>query len=277
MTTSMDRRRAAALALVGLALTPATANAALNETSVVTAPGTPGAVGDNSGFADGAALSADGRYVLFTSGADNLTANDNDAFANAYVRDRWTGTTELVSLPSGSDGTSNTSISTAQAISADRALRRVRIGSRQHRGRTTTTPPRTSTCATAWLGPPSSSACPPAPTARATTRTRRRRPSQPTAGTWPSRRTRRTWPPTHTPGLLNTYVRDRLTDRTTLVSLPTGHDGDRGSGRFRRPADLSGRAIRRVLLRRRRPHPRRRRHRRGHVPSETSSRGPPTG
>jgi hypothetical protein len=37
--------------------------------------------------ADGASVSADGRFVVFVSGADNLSAEDNDGVANVFVRD----------------------------------------------------------------------------------------------------------------------------------------------------------------------------------------------
>ena len=43
-------------------------------------------------------LSADGRFVAFRSSATNLVANDNNAAADIFVRDRVLGTTERVSL-----------------------------------------------------------------------------------------------------------------------------------------------------------------------------------
>jgi len=46
------------------------------------------------------ALSADGRYVLFTSGASNLVAGDTNNLQDVFVRDRLAGTTERVSLDS---------------------------------------------------------------------------------------------------------------------------------------------------------------------------------
>jgi Tol biopolymer transport system component len=45
-----------------------------------------------------AALSANGRYVLFDSSATNLVASDTNAQYDVFVRDRALGTTELVSL-----------------------------------------------------------------------------------------------------------------------------------------------------------------------------------
>jgi Tol biopolymer transport system component len=62
---------------------------------------------DNSGlgsFSDGPALSADGRFVAFSSGATNFAPAGTDTNQNqdVFVRDRLTGTTELISV--GLDG-----------------------------------------------------------------------------------------------------------------------------------------------------------------------------
>lgn len=43
-------------------------------------------------------ISADGRYVLFTSAADNLVPGDGNASTDVFVRDRWYKTNDLVSL-----------------------------------------------------------------------------------------------------------------------------------------------------------------------------------
>ncbi|WP_171058121.1 TolB family protein [Modestobacter altitudinis] len=77
--------------------------------------------GTNGAAADAGAafpsVSADGRYVAFESAADNLSANDDDAVTNVFVRDVQNGTTRLVSRADGSngdgadDGSSNPSIS----------------------------------------------------------------------------------------------------------------------------------------------------------------------
>ena len=59
---------------------------------------TNGAQGDNhSGFAS---LSGDGRYVAFQSYATTLVAGDTNGVADAFIRDRATGTTERVSVAS---------------------------------------------------------------------------------------------------------------------------------------------------------------------------------
>ena len=86
--------------LVSMAVA-APARAALNDTTLVS-QGLLGAPAFDASFAP--TVSADGRYVAFASTADNLVDGDNDVFTNAYVRDMQTGTTTLVSQPSGQGG-----------------------------------------------------------------------------------------------------------------------------------------------------------------------------
>ncbi|HVM97957.1 MAG TPA: hypothetical protein VMT89_16300 [Candidatus Acidoferrales bacterium] len=43
-------------------------------------------------------ISADGRFVVFTSGASNLVPGDNNGVVDVFVRDRLNGTTELVDV-----------------------------------------------------------------------------------------------------------------------------------------------------------------------------------
>ncbi len=43
-------------------------------------------------------VTADGRYVSFYSDASNLVAGDTNGTRDAFVRDRWLGTTEIVSI-----------------------------------------------------------------------------------------------------------------------------------------------------------------------------------
>jgi len=62
-------------------------------------------------------LSADGRFVAFSSAASNLVAGDTNAVADIFVRDRQLGTTERVSLDSS--GAQANSASHQPAISAD--------------------------------------------------------------------------------------------------------------------------------------------------------------
>ncbi len=63
------------------------------------------------------AISADGRYVAFTSGASNLVPDDTNGFADIFVRDRVSGTTRLVVFSTGG-GRANC-FSYGPAISAD--------------------------------------------------------------------------------------------------------------------------------------------------------------
>jgi len=53
-----------------------------------------------NGVSFGSALSADGRYVAFSSDATNLVPGDTNNAGDVFVRDRRTGTTERVSLSS---------------------------------------------------------------------------------------------------------------------------------------------------------------------------------
>jgi Tol biopolymer transport system component len=48
-------------------------------------------------------ISADGRYVAFSSAADNLVANDTNAACDVFVRDLQEGTTERVSIDSSGE------------------------------------------------------------------------------------------------------------------------------------------------------------------------------
>jgi hypothetical protein len=64
-----------------------------------------------------ASISADGRYVAFTSDASNLVAGDTNAHDDIFVRDRTAGTTERVSV--ASNGAQGNDISYSPSISAD--------------------------------------------------------------------------------------------------------------------------------------------------------------
>lgn len=65
------------------------------------------------------AVSADGRFVAFTSGADNLSAQDDDAVENAFVRDLDTGEVTLVSRADGTNGAPANDGTNAVSLSAD--------------------------------------------------------------------------------------------------------------------------------------------------------------
>ncbi len=63
-------------------------------------------------------ISADGRYVAFSSGAENLSSEDV-TYGDVFVRDLATGTTTLVSRASGLTGAAADEYSSDPAISAD--------------------------------------------------------------------------------------------------------------------------------------------------------------
>jgi hypothetical protein len=73
----------------------------------------------NSGSYD-PAISANGRYVTFTSSATNLLANDNNNCSDIFLRDLQTGLTTLVSTDATGSGEGNGNSCTSQ-ISADGA------------------------------------------------------------------------------------------------------------------------------------------------------------
>lgn len=70
----------------------------LNGTTERVSIGSAGQQGDDASYHS--AISADGRYVAFTSFAANLVAGDANGVEDVFVRDRVAGTTELVSLDS---------------------------------------------------------------------------------------------------------------------------------------------------------------------------------
>ena len=65
--------------------------------------------GESDGLSFGQAISADGRYVVFSSDGTNLVAGDTNARRDIFVRDRTMSGTERVSVATGSgqgDGSS---------------------------------------------------------------------------------------------------------------------------------------------------------------------------
>src|SRR2546425_31075 len=52
-------------------------------------------------------LSADGRFVVFVSAADNLVTNDSNGAFDVFVRDRQLGKTVLVSVNASGTGSGN--------------------------------------------------------------------------------------------------------------------------------------------------------------------------
>src|ERR1041385_3750981 len=77
-------------------------------------------VGLESAAADchGAGVSADGRFIVFVSRADNLVANDHNGAFDVFVRDRALDKTFLVSVDAGGTHSGN-GASLAASISAD--------------------------------------------------------------------------------------------------------------------------------------------------------------
>jgi Tol biopolymer transport system component len=65
----------------------------------------------------GASLSADGRYVTFTSIASNLVAGDSNGEYDVFVRDRQTGSTNRLSVDAAGNQVQASSFDSS--ISAD--------------------------------------------------------------------------------------------------------------------------------------------------------------
>jgi Tol biopolymer transport system component len=79
-----------------------------------------GATGAKSnGLADFPAVSADGRFVAFTSNATNLHPDDTDTTGDVFVRDLQASTTTLVSRATGASGAKANDGSFDPTISAD--------------------------------------------------------------------------------------------------------------------------------------------------------------
>jgi Tol biopolymer transport system component len=76
----------------------------------------------NGGAADGVsaepAMSADGRFVAFTSSADNLVADDTNRAVDVFIRDLQAGSNMLVSVNTAGNGSGN-GASYSPTLSAD--------------------------------------------------------------------------------------------------------------------------------------------------------------
>ena len=72
-----------------------------------------------NGESNNAAISGDGRYVVFRSSATNLVPEDTDAITDIYVRDLQTNETSLVSRASGPTGAKGLGPSEFPVISGD--------------------------------------------------------------------------------------------------------------------------------------------------------------
>lgn len=68
----------------------------------------------------GTAMSPDGRYIVFSSHANNLVPDDTNGFEDVFLRDQLNGTTERISV--ASDGSQGNRRSSGQSISADGQL-----------------------------------------------------------------------------------------------------------------------------------------------------------
>ncbi len=73
--------------------------------------------GDSIGFSSSASLSANGRYVAFSSNADDLVEGDTNLENDIFVRDRLEGTTERISI--ADDGSENSISSYNPILSTD--------------------------------------------------------------------------------------------------------------------------------------------------------------
>jgi Tol biopolymer transport system component len=67
----------------------------------------------------GLAISGDGRYVAWITDSTNIDPADTDEYADAYVRDRQTNTTTLVSRATGAQGANGGCCALTLDISAD--------------------------------------------------------------------------------------------------------------------------------------------------------------
>jgi Tol biopolymer transport system component len=71
----------------------------------------------SDGDSSTATLSADGRYVVFQSGATNLVPDDTNGVYDIFLRDRQTGATERISVDTA--GNQADGLSSGAAVSAD--------------------------------------------------------------------------------------------------------------------------------------------------------------
>jgi len=72
-----------------------------------------------NGQSGNVSISADGRFVLFSSNASTLVAGDTNGDYDTFVHDRTTGTTERVSVSTGGAQASSSSFANSNRISGD--------------------------------------------------------------------------------------------------------------------------------------------------------------
>ncbi|MFD0275602.1 TolB family protein [Kitasatospora sp. NPDC127111] len=94
----LTARAAAVLAAAALAATAAAPARATPFGAATTRVSTGTAGAQPNDFSWGNALSAEGRYAVFSSAASNLVPGDTNGRIDVFTRDRWTGRTERVSL-----------------------------------------------------------------------------------------------------------------------------------------------------------------------------------
>ncbi|MBY0396675.1 MAG: hypothetical protein K2X91_09445, partial [Thermoleophilia bacterium] len=119
---SRPRRRrsiaAAALAAIGAGALAAPGLAAKGDLDLISrATGPAGAPVDANAIVP--SISANGARVAFDTDADNISAEDNNAVRNIFVRDASTSETIFVSRVTGAAGAAADGLSRNPAISAD--------------------------------------------------------------------------------------------------------------------------------------------------------------
>ena len=60
-----------------------------------------------NGYAGSQSISANGRFAIVETDADNMVPNDTNATTDEFVRDRWLNTTERVTVNSSGEGVPN--------------------------------------------------------------------------------------------------------------------------------------------------------------------------
>jgi Tol biopolymer transport system component len=88
-------------------------------TELVNVPNGGGFANQDSIYVKSVAVSDDGRFVAFGSSASNLVPGDTNSHSDVFVRDRQSGTTELVSVGPGGVQGDNNSGDLGLAMSAD--------------------------------------------------------------------------------------------------------------------------------------------------------------
>jgi Tol biopolymer transport system component len=116
--TSRHRMRRVALPLVALLTLAAASTLDASAVTATTSRVSVRASGiESNGYSFDASISANGRFVAFSSSASNLVQGDTNGYYDVFVRDRRTGTTRRVSVSSSENESNGNSV--APSISAD--------------------------------------------------------------------------------------------------------------------------------------------------------------